>query len=104
MTLSQVAIGLLALYGFVAASQDLTRVLFRDRPRRCAATDGEHGHCTDHAGHYGAVHREMRDGKLWAEWRSVVPEDEPLNAQTCGCQECHTRATIDMLGYIRPPF
>lgn len=23
-----------------------------------------------------AVHTEMRDGKLWAQWRSVLPEDE----------------------------
>jgi hypothetical protein len=23
-----------------------------------------------------AIHTEMRDGKLWAQWRSVLPEDE----------------------------
>lgn len=58
----------------------------------CAATDGNNAICTMHAGHYGAIHREVRAGRLWAEWRSILPVDEPFGAQSCRCRQCqHAR-------------
>lgn len=48
------------------------------RKQVCGVRDGDHGQCTLPAGHGNGsvVHTEMRDGKLWAQWRSVLPEDE----------------------------
>ena len=63
--------------------------------RRCEATDGDQARCSYHAGHYGAVHREVRDGSLWAEWRSVHPDDEPPGAQTCKCIVCNQCRVVD---------
>lgn len=77
--------------------------VFMPSRNRCAATDGD-ARCTEHAGHYGAIHREIRDGKLWAEWRSILPTDEPAAAQTCRCTDCHIAGAIDAAGYVRPPF
>lgn len=65
------------------------------RRRVCGATDGSGNVCDLHAGHYGAIHREHRGGKLWAEWRSVLPEDEPLGAQACTCRSCEHRRARD---------
>jgi hypothetical protein len=59
--------------------------LCRIRDRR-TDEDGEwHGECTRPVGHYGVVHSEYRGGRLWAEWRSVLPEDE------CRCHAGYCR-------------
>lgn len=29
--------------------------------------------CTRTRGHWEAIHREIRDGRLWAEWRQILP-------------------------------
>jgi hypothetical protein len=55
--------------------------------KRCGATDGlgldpddpePYGRCQLPAGHDGDWHQEMRDGKLWAQWRGPHP------GQRCG--------------------
>lgn len=37
-----------------------------------------HGVCNLPAGHPGVIHAEWRDGKLWAQWRSILPGDESI--------------------------
>lgn len=44
--------------------------------------DPESGVCDRPAGHPGVIHSEYRDGKLWAEWRSILPGDEQIKAST----------------------
>lgn len=57
-----------------------------DEVELCHVRDGDHGECNLPLGHdNGAVvHTEMRDGELWANWRSVLWEDECV---------CHVRPT-----------
>jgi len=49
----------------------------------CGVIDAQPDSCHDPCGicnqpydHYGVIHTEMRDGQIWAEWRSVTYEDE----------------------------
>lgn len=48
------------------------------RKQLCGVRDGDHGECNLLAGHGGGsvIHTEWRDGKIWANWRSVLWEDE----------------------------
>ena len=51
------------------------------------------GECTQPAGHAGVVHREDRGGRLWAEWRSVLPQDECVCHVRPGRCAWHDRAS-----------
>src|SRR5689334_7298975 len=73
-----------AIKAVIAAARRHIDVLGRTGPDLCGAIDGvegEHvyGRCTKPAGHPEGWHREVRDGKVWAEWRGPFngPGREP---------------------------
>lgn len=42
----------------------------------CGMRDGDYGCRNLPSGHAGKIHREIRDGKLWAEWREMPGDKE----------------------------
>jgi hypothetical protein len=63
-------------------------ILLEPEPERCHVRDGDYGECTLPLGHGNGskIHQEWRGAgeprQLWAEWRSVLWEDECV---------CHVR-------------
>lgn len=58
--------------------EEVTAVYVDSAPTKlCLVRDGHYGTCNLPLGHGGGsqVHQEWREGKLWAEWRSVLPEE-----------------------------
>ena len=49
------------------------------------------GECTLPVGHVGVIHTEMRDGRMWAQWRSVLPVDECVCHARPGACPVHVR-------------